>query len=172
MEYLTEANLSDALKEIFPSEKFVHDKIVVSSGIKSRPDYVFENLKLIVEFDGDQHYRSAKKIKTELKKNNFFQNLGYTVIRIPYFIQISSATIEHLFVKKISYNQIYPHGFISKTVVMPCDFCELGIKKFEKDLERFSYIKNDIIKSLQEKVIELGDLEFVVPSSLEYLLKQ
>lgn len=144
---------------------------VVNSNIKSRPDYVCENLKLIVEYDGDQHYRSAKKIKNEIKKNELFQKLGYTVIRIPYFIQISSATIEYLFGKKITYNQIFPHGFISKTVIMPCDFCELGIRKFESDLEMFSYIRNDIIISLQNKLAELDDKDLVIPSSLNYLLE-
>lgn len=170
MKYLTEESLYLALEKIFPSEVFIRDKIVPLSNSKKRPDYRCDQLKLIVEFDGDQHYRSAKKIKSELIKDQTFQQIGYHIVRIPYFVQISSLTIEKLFGRKILFEQTFPHGFIDKKVIMPSDFCELGIKKFEKDLERFNYIKTDIINSLKEKVIELDDIELVVPSSLEYLL--
>lgn len=170
MIYLTEVGLSLVLKEVFPSETFIHDKIVPLSNSKKRPDYFCDKLRLVVEFDGDQHYRSVKKIKSELIKDQIFQNIGYNVVRIPYFVQISSLIIDKLFNRRINYNQIYPHGFIDKRVIMPCDFCELGIKKFERDLERFNYIKKEIIQSLINKVDELGDKELVVPSSLDYLL--
>ena len=170
-EYLTEEGLANVLKEIFPSEDFIHDRIVLNSNIKSRPDYLCENLKLIVEFDGDQHYRNVAKIKNELKKNQTYSRMGYSIVRIPYFIQISSIVIENLFKKKFSYRQKFPHGFISKSVILTCDFCEVGIKKFENDLEKFSFIKSDIIKSLKDKFLEIRDIELVVPPSLEYLLK-
>jgi very-short-patch-repair endonuclease len=50
------------LKRIFPSETFIHDKVVPNSNTKTRPDYRCEKLKLIIEFDGDQHYRNVKKL--------------------------------------------------------------------------------------------------------------
>ena len=34
-----------------------------------------------------------------------------------------------------------PRGFIAKTVVMPADFCELGIPRFDADLERFHHVR-------------------------------
>jgi hypothetical protein len=172
MKYLTEESLSEVLKEIFPSATFIHDEVVLDSSIKGRPDYRCEELKLIVEFDGDQHYRNVKKIKNELKKDLIYSGMGYNIVRIPYFVQISALLIEKLFNKGVKYQQTFPHGFISKTVIMPCDFCELGIKKFEMDLDKFSYAKTEIINSLKEKAIELGDKELVVPPSLEYLLDQ
>lgn len=119
MEYLTEESLSNVLREIFPSESFIQDTIVPNSNTKKRPDYRCESLKLIVEFDGDQHYRNVKKIKSELKKDYIYQQMGYTIVRIPYFVQISSLIIEKLFKKNIPYQQTFPHGFISKTVIMP-----------------------------------------------------
>jgi len=170
MKYLTEESLSIVLKELFPSEIFVHDTIVPLSNSKRRPDYRCDKLKIIIEFDGDQHYRSVKKIKSELAKDQIFQQIGYNVVRIPYFVQISQLTIEKLFSRHINFKQTFPHGFIDKKFIMPCDFCELGIKKFEMDLERFDYIKIEIIKSLKDKINELGDKELVIPTSLEYLL--
>lgn len=172
MEYLTEENLSEVLKKIFPAEIFIHDKVVPNSNTKTRPDYRCERLKLIIEFDGDQHYRNVKKIRNEIKKDQIYHKLGYKIVRIPYFVQISTLIIEKLFGKKLKYQQTFPHGFISKTVIMPCDFCELGIVKFKIDLEKFSYVKTEIINSLKEKAIELGDKELVVPPSLEYLLSK
>jgi hypothetical protein len=113
-----------------------------------------------------------QKIKNEIKKDQIYHQLEYNIVRIPYFVQISTLTIEKLFGKRLNFQQTFPHGFISKTVIMPCDFCELGIVKFKMDLEKFCYVKTEIINSLKMKAIELGNKELVVPPSLEYLLDQ
>ena len=59
----------------------------------------------------------------------------------------------------------FPHGFIASTVVMPADFCELGIARFEDDLERFSYIRAEILGSLQRAATVRGDWRLVYPPS-------
>jgi len=171
-EYLTETILGRELKIIFPDTTFIHDKTVPNSGLKTRPDYRSQELKLIVEFDGDQHYRTVQKIKREEKKSDTYRQMGYKVIRIPYFIQLSTQTIKNLFDKEIDYEQTFPHGFVSDKVIMPADFCEMGIRKFLTDLIQFDYIKGDIVESLKSKVKELDDEELVVPHSLNYLLDE
>jgi very-short-patch-repair endonuclease len=168
--YLTEERLEMVLGELFPNVTFIRDRQVPNSGLQTRPDYRNDDLKLIVEFDGDQHYRNVQKIKREQEKTDRYSQMGYKVVRIPYFIQISTETITHLFDINLSYNQTYPHGFISKTVIMPADFCEIGIQKFKSDLKRFDYLQADILNSLKQKVEILGDKELVLPPSLYDLI--
>lgn len=164
--YLTESKLEEYIKKIYPNTEWVHDKRFIDYAF--RPDYVNHDLKIIVEFDGYLHYTKATTIKRDIKKDRICTSLGYDIIRVPYFVQMSTEVIKHLFNKDIQVVQEYEHGFISddKTLILPCDFCELGIKKFEDDLERFSYIKDDIILSLENKAKKLKDWDLVLPPSL------
>ena len=168
--YLTEKGLESILKEIYTNDEFIRDKTIPNSQTRYRPDFRCEKLKLIVEFDGDSHYKRALRIKKDSLKDQIYRGLGYRIVRIPYFVQIETLTIENLFGVNFKYPQKYPHGFIDKKATLPCDFCELGIRQFENDLKKFSYIKDDIIKSLKNKVKELDDVEIVLPKSLFYLL--
>lgn len=168
-EYLTEQRLALVLKELFPQNTFIHDRTVPNSGTRRRPDYRCDELMLIVEFDGDKHYKEVAKIKSEQQKDKTYSEMGYRVVRIPYFIQISSETIKYFFDFDLNWNQSYPHGFISENVILPCDYCELGIQKFLNDLNRFDFIKNDIFESLKNKISALKDYELVLPSSIKYI---
>ena len=94
--------------------------------------------------------------------------MGYTIIRIPYFVQLSTIVIKELFHKTYSMTQEYPHGFISEKALLPSDFCEMGIGRFINDLNRFSYIQRDIIKSLVDRVDEADQILLVLPPHLLY----
>ena len=65
---LCRTGLEEYLKEIFPNTTdWIHDKIIkgmIVDGKQSRirPDYRSESLKLIIEFDGLQHYQNPEKI--------------------------------------------------------------------------------------------------------------
>ncbi len=169
--YLTENNLGEILDRLFPNNDFEHDKSVPgSSNKRTRPDYRSDSMKLILEFDGDSHYRSARRIKADIKKDSDYTGLGYRVYRIPYFVQITSKVLEDIFYRKIKFEQDYPNGFIATNVILPADFCELGIKRFKNDLKRFSFHKLEIVDSLYKKIEKLGDREIVIPSTLESLL--
>jgi len=169
MTYLTEQRLGDALKNIFPNHIFIYNKSVPNSGLKHhRPDYRCEELQLIVEFDGSEHYTNTQTIKNDQNKDLHYTQCGYKIVRIPYFIQLSEDVIKHLFGVSMKWEQKFPHGFIvDKGEVLPCDMCSLGIIRFIDDLKRFSYLRNDIIRSLQEKAKKKGgDWEQVLPINL------
>ncbi|MDR1181491.1 MAG: endonuclease domain-containing protein [Bacteroidales bacterium] len=169
---LSEEKLKIVLEQLFPGEKFEHDKKVPNSECDKRPDYRCDNLKLIVEFDGWHHYTDENCIKVDKCKDDIYEKMEYRIVRIPYFVQMSSSTIEHLFGLKTDWKQTYPHGFIL-TKVLPSKFCELGIQRFQSDLKRFDYIKDDIIQSLKNRIIkEKGKIEKVLPSSLYGLIKE
>lgn len=170
--YLTEINLKEILQVIKPTYEFIHDKIVPNSKNKRmRPDFRCEELKLIIEFDGDSHYCKAERILKDKQKDDDYINLGYKIFRIPYFIQMSTKLLKIIFDEDIKFTQIYPNGFIDKKATLPADFCELGIELFIQDLEKFDYCKDEIIESLKKKIEEKENMNFVVPSSLFYLLR-
>ena len=171
MEYLNEERLGETLRLIFNKE-FIYDKAVPNSKNKrKRPDYRNDELMLIVEFDGFQHYNCTKNILSDIEKDKDYSELGYKVIRIPYFIQLNTDTINRLFNIKLEKDIYkYPQGFIDNKALLPSDFCELGIEKFVADLEIFSHLKEDILDSLKNKINELKDIRLVLPKSLLYLL--
>jgi len=170
MRYLNEEFLGEVLKHVFPDNTFIRDKTVPNSNSRRRPDYRCDELNLIVEFDGDRHYKEASKIKSEREKVLLYESMGYKVVRIPYFIQLDKRVIELLFGKKINNFYEYPQGFISKLAANPCDYCEMGVKKFLCDLDRFSVVKDEVIKSLISKIKETGDIDLVLPESIKQII--
>ena len=167
IEYLTEENLKEYVELMYPDTEWVHDKRFKDT--RYRPDYVSHEKKLIVEFDGYQHYTSTKAIIRDKAKDKLFSDLGYKVVRIPYFVQMSNSVIKQLFGLEVEVEQKYRHGFIAdnSTLVLPCDYCYLGIEKFKEDLKRFSDIKEDIIKSLKVKAEKSGNWDLVLPKPLK-----
>jgi very-short-patch-repair endonuclease len=161
--FLTEKKLGEYLKLIFPNYEFIHNKAF--PGTLYRPDYRNDELKLIVEFDGDRHYTKAKVIIDDIIKEEIYKKAGYKVVRLPNFIQLNTKVIKFLFNIDYNFDQIFPHGFISKEVTLPADFCQLGIERFKKDLEYFYMCKNDILDSLLNKINYFSCKELVIPSN-------
>lgn len=172
--WLNEEKLGKALELIFPNETFIHDKIVPDSGIRKRPDFRCERLKLIVEFDGSQHYTDVKWCYDDKEKDATYTHMGYKIVRIPYFVQLSSKVIEHLFGVKMEWHQVFPYGFIvDKNEVLPSDFCSLGYEHFLHDLKVFDYIKADILASLKWKLAKYqGDWNRILPLYVDTQLQQ
>ena len=170
MKYLTEKSLGEFLTKIFKTE-FIHDKVVPNSNIKNRPDYRNDDLMLIVEFDGYLHYTQPKTILTDSKKDKVYTSMGYKVVRIPYFVQISTEIIKILFNEDIDIEQEYPHGFIDPKCILPAEFCSLGTKRYNEDLVKFGIISSDIEQSLYEKVEILKEKNLVYPIWKEVIWK-
>jgi hypothetical protein len=167
-EYLTESSLEGYLKIIYPSTQFIRDRVVPNSGIKNRPDYRSDELMLCIEFDGYLHYTTPSTIILDSIKDKTYADMGYRIIRIPYFVQMSSSTIKTLFDKDITIEQTYPHGFIDDKCILPAAFCEMGLCRYKKDFDRFDYeVKMQILDSIQAKIIELGIKDLVLPWSLQ-----
>lgn len=154
-QYLIEDRLYEALQKIYNCD-FLRNKTVPNSSINKRPDFRNDELKIIVEFDGDLHYRVRQRQKADTEKDEVYSKMGYKVIHIPYFVQLSSVVIKELFGVDMEWEQVYPHGFIDSKAMLPVDFNYYGIYRFRKDLKKFSYIKDDIIESLKDKIILLG----------------
>jgi hypothetical protein len=154
----------------FSEGNYFHNRAVPNSGILNRPDHRFEDEKIIVEFDGIQHYQNIDIIKKDRKKDEVYKAMEYTIIRIPFFVQPSSETLMHYFNIKGELQLQYPHGFIIYDSTPPTNFCSLGLERFIEEFEKFpETIKKDIVKSFK-KLIHLGEKEeYVIPKQCDYL---
>lgn len=171
--YLTEKLLKDYyLPIIFPQENFIHNKYLSNEILLCRPDFRCENLKLIIEFDGYLHFTKAEIVIKDLLKDNTWNKLGYSVIRIPYFLQISPQTIKYLFNIDINIDQIYPHGFHDDKAILPCDFCEQGTYKFINTLKLYpKNIQKEIEQSLIVKIRQLNNRKLVINDQIQYFFE-
>lgn len=171
--YLTEKNLGEYLTIIFKTE-FINNMQIG----KYRVDWYSPKLSIGVEFDGYRHYNDAMTQSRDKLKDSFLQSLGIIVMRIPYFIQLSTETINSLLLFKGSFNtpwqQEYPHGFIDPKTLKPADFNEIGVRRFLRDLDKIQLtVRDEIINSLidraQEVKLKISDAEklnIIVPLSL------
>lgn len=166
--YLEEASLGRFLRERLDPEVQCN-KAVPALAERFRPDYRSERHRLVIEFDGNQHYQRAAHVLRDRARDLVIEAAGYRVIRIPYFVQLTEPVIRQLFGNWLTDTTTfkdYPHGFIAREVVFPADFCELGIRRFLDDLDRFSFIAADIRASLEAAVERLGDWRLVYPPTM------
>ena len=169
--YLTEKSLGEILKALYPNSEWIHDKkfevpvpeICLSAHVSPvynfRPDYCCHELKLCVEFDGPNHYTSARVIAADGLKDITIANHGYKVIRVPYFVQLDTDSIKYFFDIDVNFDYGFKHGFICKQIVLPADFCEQGVWKLIWFLsnvrEKANKIREEIIESLYNKINSL-----------------
>lgn len=170
--YLVQQKLASALKQIVGAEAWrgTEQRIVVDR--KLRWDMVFEDIngKVAVEFDGDEHYRHSLKIKVDREKDACARAAGYRVVRIPYWVQLTTHTLKHYFNLDAEIVQDFPHGFIT-TKVFPASYSELGIERFRAELDELpADVREAVVTSLRDRAEEHG-LEFVLPASLRSLLE-
>lgn len=169
--YLTEQKLGLILKEIKPDLEFIYNKAVPgATNQRFRPDYRCERKKLIIEFDGYAHYCKASQIINDMEKDQNYELLGYKIVRIPYFIQMTTNVLFLIFAENIPFQQVYEHGFVDSEAVLPADFCELGLNKFLADLQTYAFHRQPIIESLKRKIAEKGNKNLVLPPSMQYLV--
>ena len=153
---------------IFPNYSWIHDKqIGVINGIsfRTRPDYRCEEQKIIIEFDGIQHYSNPEQILKDYKQTTLYQNLGYNVYRIPYFIPLTNKNVKTIFNKTISI-ELFPENIVSMSIEeksTPAFLCPLGIKRMAKEFLRFKndyYINLNYLKTLDENLSGAKELEY------------
>lgn len=140
---LHRTGLNEYLKVIFPDiDDWVHDKalgLTVNNKVcRKRPDYRSEKLKMIVEFDGIQHYTMPDRIQKDIINTQFYESLGYKVVRIPYFIQLTNKAVKYFFnvdVKEPLFNENI-HSMDKNERNTPAFLCGAGVLRM---IEEFKY---------------------------------
>jgi len=140
---LHRTGLEDYLKVIYPTiNDWIHDKAlgeIDGKKYRSRPDYRSEILKLIVEFDGLQHYTKPDIIEKNFRLTEVYKELGYKVVRIPYFIQLTNKAVKTLFdvdvVEELFDDQISSLGI--RGLNTPAYLCPAGLKRMAHEFKAF-----------------------------------
>lgn len=140
---LHRTGLDDYLKIIFPEiNDWIHDKAlgeVNGKNYRSRPDYRSEKLQLIIEFDGLQHYTKPDIIEKDYRLTDVYKSLGYKVIRIPYFIQLTNKAVKTLFGVETS-EELFDENISSlgiKGLNTPAYLCSAGVKRMAEEFKKF-----------------------------------
>ncbi|MFV0501414.1 MAG: DUF559 domain-containing protein [Bacteroidales bacterium] len=156
---LHRTGLEDYLSVIYPTTiDWIHDKAIGKINgegkyYRIRPDYRSESLKQIVEFDGLQHYQNPDIIEKDAYNTNLYECFGYKVVRIPYFIQLTSKAVKTLFNIDISEN-LFNENIPSLSVIgrnSPAYLCPAGIKRMAEEFRKFSEQYKTNIEALKQQ---------------------
>ena len=97
------------------------------------------------------------EIKRDEENTKYYESLGYKVIRIPYFIQLTHDVVLKLFNKNISSNLLFDESIPSlyyPNIGCPGFLCPLGIKRMAKDFMNLSQKQYEVNV---EKLIEANN---------------
>lgn len=190
-------DLGYVLKRLFPKEEWIHDKVVkdasgnnitIPGQTSVRPDFRCENLHLIVELDGaggrfTQHFTDDEKAQKDRAKVEALENAGYRVVSIPPYVQMDVDMIEFYFGDQAQkednlYSVVSEHGFLHPKITLPAAYSDLGIRRFENDMQNFPInVRKKIIDTLWVRIKEFSKdfpldeaKKKVLPERLFYLL--
>ena len=156
-DHLIQATLASALKKIVGEENWLGEEVRVPD-TRYRWDMMFKanGKTFVVEFDGDSHYRDSLVIRKDREKDEIAKKMGYTVVRVPYFVQLTTETLHHWFGLDADIVQEFPHGFI-KSKVYPASFCAMGVWRFEYEVYHLPFpVFTAIMDSLFDRTDELN----------------
>lgn len=177
-------SLCDYLSAIFPHSDFVYNTSVPKEIIQCRnsnakyrryrPDARCENLNLIVEFDGVNHYQDTEVVLADYDRDIYFTDLGYRVVRIPYWIQLSNDLIHHLFnisVKEPMCDLIYSfYDSKSPISICPGNMCKAGQVRFITEFTKLpKNLQKNVLNDLDRCISMYSDVccvEYVVPTDV------
>lgn len=126
-----------------------------------------------IEYQGNHHYQIVSNIFRDDRKQKMAEGVGFTCVQYPYWLGIHPEYMNELFGGRIVNNLPHiPAGFISRDAILPSNFCEMGVNRFENEFNQLpEHIRNEIKDSLKVKLNELKNIDLVVPSKLHYLLR-
>jgi len=162
--FLLQRKLDSALRQIVGDSW--HGREVKVPGTRYRWDMAYDNggSTTVVEFDGDEHYRDTRKIEGDREKDRIAEERGYSIVRFPYWVQLTDITLEHYFGLRAHIVQDFPHGFIDARAKLPASFCELGVERFRREMYSLpTDVRDSVVASLvgwREKY----NKEIIVPS--------
>jgi hypothetical protein len=162
--YLTEKKLAEIISALAPTGFVPQFKL---DGLNYRWDFKYETLseRVLVEYDGDEHYRNTTVIRVDRAKAKLASERGFRSLSFPYWLQLDTFTLKHFFSFEAEIIQDFPHGFIT-TKLFPASFCELGVARFQEEFSRLpDRLRQPVLKSLRERADEYG-IEYVLPTAL------
>lgn len=173
IEKLSEKNLLHILEHCFPNAVIVSQKRLKYESRVMIVDYYMElsEIEFIIEFDGPTHYTNTKTQLRDLALTKYCISNNINLIRWPYFIQPSLASLYYYFGKfALTAEKVlteYENGFHDTKIVLPGDFNEFGWKIFFEQYTAFAHddkfsIMQEIYESLFSRDSKHGSLENIL----------
>ena len=140
--------------------------------------------KIAFEYDGPEHYNNVNKIERDQRKKKKLSELGYKVICIPYYLQLTQDIAKHLFFENFNvysdskYNaaveRIYEtldeesmlaHGWHT-TSETPANFVEKGIRRLLEEVEQYPpSVRCQLVHSLNLYIKRSnGKIDLIIPT--------
>ena len=158
---LHRTGLEEYLKVIFSQTKdWIHDKTIGEingQSYRKRPDYRSESLRIIIEFDGLQHYTNPDVIEKDIQNTKLYESAGYKVVRIPYFIQLTNKAVKTMFDIDVS-EKLFDEKYSSLSTSgrnSPAYLCPAGLIRMAEEFKKFpeQYVTN--IEFLKNRMTHL-----------------
>ena len=175
---LIRTGLDEYLSAIYPGVGWIHDKIIKDSNgdsiyvdgkvLRIRPDYRSEELHLIVEFDGIPHYTKPDVIARDITNTKLYEGLGYKVVRIPFFIQLTNRAVKTLFGVDVKIS-LFPEGVPSMGANeqnTPAYMCHWGLERMAREFKRFPEQYEVNIEALRDYEIKNPESSYLMQSKL------
>ena len=196
-EELQDNHMKSILQRLYPDREWIYNEYLRDDtgkvlktrvGKRVRPDFLSKELKLIIEIDGDNtirrgHYSIAEEVLNDQEKDECYQAMGYSVVRIPMYVQLDQEMVKHYFgldYEKDLYPACHMHGFGHPLILLPADFCELGVDRFKKEMTQLpDSVRKEIIRTLKDRIRlfkekgydEEQAVSMVLPLRLKYLVE-
>lgn len=145
----------DYLEVLYPGKVWIHDKPFGKRNgqtYRIRPDFLCEEMKLIIEFDGLQHYTNPENIRKDKTNQQIYESFGYSVIRIPYFIQLTQSVVKEMFGLEITFELFDPvlPSMAVRWKNTPAYCCPAGIERMAQDFHRYPQQYEVNLRSLED----------------------
>ena len=164
--FLLQRKLESALRQIVGRSWSGAEVKVEGTRYRWDMAYTRSGHTVVVEFDGDEHYRDTRKIRVDRNKDQIAHENRYSVVRFPYWIQLTNETLWHYFRLQAKVLQDFPHGFIDGRAKLPASFCELGVERFKDEMAGLpDNVRSSVLESLSAWC-EKYEKHYVVPSEL------
>lgn len=149
--------------------------ITAIRAISKKHDIRIESQSLVVNILNRSWFQSANRIETTLAQNKYLESIGYRVINIPYYIQLSKEMIQYYFDVEVDRGCEYPSGFYDQEAdsfhmigMYPANFCIYGYKYFLDEYHKYpENVQSDIKQSILDAIFNYG--EAAVLPYYEYL---
>lgn len=127
-------------------------------------DCVSMNARIVIEYEGPNHYTDVWRNQRDNKRLKYFEGLGFRFLRWPYYCQLTQAVASHFFgnhdyaayltcISNIygtdSEDQILACGFHT-TKNTPSNFTYLGVDRFIAELSELPIVvKSQVAETLR-----------------------
>lgn len=185
---MTEKNLLLLAKTFFPNAAWSGQKRFYYDPSNKRRFYKVdcfsETLKTVWEYEGPDHYNNVWKLKRDSERKEYFENLGYTFLRWPYYLQLTMDVAKHFFNEnftnerfKEAFTQIYkvknPEFILSPgfhtTKNTPANYVPNGTRRFFSELESLpETVERQVAETLRRYISAVEDPYLVIGEEDEY----